>query len=60
MNLSLEGLFELLEVLGCEGLVKGWGSWRCGANGDGLRLFSHGMEDSTTVIYEVLVFLFCL
>ena len=47
MRLGFEGLGEVLEVLGCEGLVEGWGSWECGANGDGLRLVSHGLEDSS-------------
>ena len=48
MNLGLEGLFEVLEVLGGEGLVEGRGSWKCGADGDGLRLVSHGLEDSNS------------
>lgn len=46
MNLGLERLFEVLKVLGCESLVEGWGSWKCGANGDGVRLVSHDLEDS--------------
>ena len=46
MNFGLEALFEVLEVLGCEDLVEGWGSWKCGADGDGVRLVSHGLQDS--------------
>lgn len=57
MSLCFEGLFEVLEVLGCEGLVEGWGSWKCGANGDGLRLVGHDLEESNDSFYDVLVFL---
>lgn len=46
MSLGLKGLLEVFEVLVCEGLVEGWGSWKCGADGDGLRLVSHDLEDS--------------
>ena len=35
-----------MEVLGCEGFVERGGSWKCGADGDGLRLVGHGLEDS--------------
>lgn len=36
----------MLEVLGCEGFVEGGGSGECGADGDGLGLVGHGLEDS--------------